>query len=123
MNSKFLEKQEKLLNKKRQILEKELERFANKDPHVKDNWETIFPRLGILKTDASESADVVEEYDLTLPIEHVLELDLQKVNQALKNIKKGVYGQCKNCHQRISLKRLEAYPEADICLKCKNKKT
>lgn len=118
MTSEFIKKQQKRLKQKKEILEKELKEFAKKDPNIKGNWESKFPNLGVRTSDASEDADRVEEYDLVLPIEHALETELQKVDKALENIKKSKYGTCQKCKKKIAIKRLEAYPEADVCMKC-----
>lgn len=121
---KFLEEQRAKLEKRKQELEKELGSFARKNPELKDDWKTKFPDFGVKTPDFSEEADQVEEYEATLPVEYVLETDLQKINKALEGIKKGTpsdggtYGVCQNCKKKISIKRLKAYPEADTCLKC-----
>ncbi|MDA0986034.1 MAG: TraR/DksA family transcriptional regulator [Bacteroidetes bacterium] len=47
---------------------------------------------------------------------------LNHLDDALKRIKKGTYGQCIDCLKLISKKRLEAVPHAQLCVKCKLKK-
>ena len=59
------------------------------------------------------------EYEASLPIEYTLELGLRDINEALERMEKGTYGFCGNCHQEIDIKRLEIFPEAKICIKCK----
>ncbi len=44
---------------------------------------------------------------------------LNKIQQALAKIEAGTFGQCEECGEEISLKRLEARPEAPLCIKCK----
>lgn len=44
---------------------------------------------------------------------------LDKIDQALEKIANGVYGKCDECEEEISLKRLEARPETNLCIKCK----
>jgi len=48
-----------------------------------------------------------------------LELKLKNVDLALEKIKKGKYGICEKCGKEIEEKRLEVYPEARLCQKCK----
>lgn len=118
VSKKFLEEQEDKLEKKKKTLEQELGDFARKDPRIKGNWKTKFPDFGSRTADPSEQTDQIEAYEATLPVEYVLEEELQKINQALEKIKKGTYGTCKNCKKNIRIKRLKVYPEADICMKC-----
>jgi DnaK suppressor protein len=42
-----------------------------------------------------------------------------KIEQALQKITDGVYGDCENCGEQISLKRIEARPMAELCIDCK----
>jgi DnaK suppressor protein len=44
---------------------------------------------------------------------------LRKIQKALAKIEDGSFGLCEECEQPISLKRLEARPEAPLCIKCK----
>lgn len=47
------------------------------------------------------------------------EARLKQVNYALKLIEIGNYGECSNCGECISFKRLKAKPESIICIECK----
>lgn len=42
-----------------------------------------------------------------------------KIELALQKIDDGHYGQCEECDEQISLKRLRARPEAQLCIQCK----
>ncbi len=44
---------------------------------------------------------------------------LKKIQSALAKIDDGTFGQCESCLEEISIKRLEARPEAPLCIKCK----
>jgi len=44
---------------------------------------------------------------------------IKKIKNSLQDIKDGNYGICVNCEDRISLKRLEARPVAQHCIRCK----
>jgi DnaK suppressor protein len=46
---------------------------------------------------------------------------IKKIRNSLADIREGVYGICKNCGEEISLKRLEARPVAQHCIRCKTK--
>lgn len=118
LSKKFLKEQKKKLEQEKIGLEKELESFAKKDPHIKGNWKTKFPDFGIRTADLSQEEDQIEEYSADLPIEYALETKLQKIKNALERIQKGTYGTCQNCKKKITIERLEAEPEAELCIKC-----
>ena len=44
---------------------------------------------------------------------------LKKIQMAIRKIESGNFGQCEACLEEISMKRLEARPEAPLCIKCK----
>lgn len=47
---------------------------------------------------------------------------LKAIELALARIESGEYGQCMECSELISDKRLEAVPAAELCIACKDKK-
>ena len=116
MQKALIKKLKQDLEIKKSALEKELESFATKDKKTKDNWDV--KRIIVKDTDMEEKADEIEEYDNLLSLEHSLELKLKDVNLALEKIKKDRYGKCEKCDKEIEEKRLKAYPEAKLCMKC-----
>lgn len=44
---------------------------------------------------------------------------LSKIDQALAKIDEGSFGICEDCGEPIQPKRLEARPETNLCIKCK----
>jgi DnaK suppressor protein len=44
---------------------------------------------------------------------------LEKIEKALIKIEDGTFGQCEECTEEISIKRLEARPETTLCIRCK----
>lgn len=108
------------LEKEKESLEKELKGFAKKDKKLEGDWDTKYPKAsgGTGGQALEDAADQVEEYSNLLPIEHSLELRLQRVKKALDKIKKGDYGKCEKCGKKISEARLKVYPSAAYCKKC-----
>jgi len=108
----------KLLDKKKE-LEQGLNKFAEKDPNLKGDYDTRYPDFGASQS-VDEEALEVASYESSLSLEHNLELRLQDLEQALKRIKKGTYGKCqqKDCDGYIRKERLEIYPEAKFCMRC-----
>lgn len=44
---------------------------------------------------------------------------MDKIEHALLKIDQGTFGICEECDEPISLKRLQARPEAQLCIQCK----
>jgi DnaK suppressor protein len=44
---------------------------------------------------------------------------LSKIDKALVKLKDGTFGVCEYCSEPINTKRLEARPETNLCIKCK----
>lgn len=116
MNKESFKKQKEKLQEEKKKLEKQLSSLARKNKNIKDDWITKYPKLksGSLE----ERADEVEEYGNLLSVAYSLEIELKKVNEALKKTKGKNYGICKKCKKAISKGRLEAYPQAKYCIKC-----
>lgn|SRR3989344_7966288 len=119
MTKKQLQHFGEILEEKKIKITKELEGIASKDPSVKGDWDSKFPRYESEDFDIEEAPNEVEEYINRLPLEHQLELQLQAMSGALERIKNGTYGKCSNCKGNIPAKRLELVPETELCLKCK----
>jgi len=120
LNKKFLEEMREKLEKEKRLLEEELESFTKKDPEVESNYKTIFPDYGKSIGDQDENTDEVEEYLVSLPVEHTLETQLKDVNRALERIRRGRYGICTKCKKQITNERLLAFPAARTCVGCNN---
>lgn len=120
MDKKTVDKFKKMLEERKTKLEGELASFTKKDDKVKGDYDTQFPDFGTAQS-TDEEAFEVAAYDSALPVEYALELRLADVNKALEKIKKGTYGKCENCPGEVDIKRLEAMPEARLCLNCQKK--
>ena len=46
---------------------------------------------------------------------------LKQLEDALKRVEDGTYGECEECSGTIPVKRLEAYLAARLCVACKSK--
>jgi len=123
MNKKLLNKLKEKLEKERLLIETDLKSFATEDKNLKGDWDTRFPEVdgGVGSQALEDAADQVEEYATLLPIEYSLEIHLQRINEALKKIKKGKYGKCESCGKKIEEKRLKAYPAVKLCASCQKK--
>lgn len=121
MDKKTLEQFKNKLEAEKEKLTKELESFAKQDPKVKGNWLTRFPFFNASRSRPDEKAEERERYENLLPVEHVLEMRLKDINEAIERIEKKTYGKCANCSKEIRVKRLEIVPEAKLCSVCGRK--
>jgi len=68
-----------------------------------------------------EGADEASELEKRLALEERLGESLNEVEHALQKYEAGTYGLCDSCGQPIEKARLEAIPQASLCLNCKAK--
>ena len=70
--------------------------------------------------DNLDNAESVEEQEDRLQLLERLIENERKLDEALQRIPKGLYGICVACGKSIPKRRLEALPEADLCLSCQH---
>ena len=116
MEQQLLEELKSQLQAKKQQLESQLSEFATKDPNLKDDWDTKYPRVP--QGNLEEAADEVEEYSTKLNVEFNLESQLKDVNAALAKMEQGNFGVCQMCKNPIASERLKVSPEAKLCQSC-----
>ena len=71
-----------------------------------------------LDPDSSERAVEMED-DASLEGQAILlAREIASVKRALARIEDGTYGECVRCGEEIAVARLEARPEAALCINC-----
>lgn len=68
-----------------------------------------------------EGATESFELEKQLAWEQQIRDHLAELEHALQKFEKGTYGLCDNCGQPIAPARLEALPQASLCVACKTK--
>jgi DnaK suppressor protein len=104
----------------RSHLESERKRLIEELEHLKSSVRPADARregspFGKREEEASESF----ELEKRLTLEKRLIDQLAEVEHALHKFEAGTYGLCDNCGQPIDPARLEALPQANLCLNCK----
>ena len=102
----------RLENEQKRLVE-ELEQLQSSARHVEERREGS--PFGKREEEATESF----ELEKRLALEKQLKDRLAEVEHALHKFEDGTYGLCDNCGQPIDPARLEALPEATLCLNCK----
>lgn len=67
-----------------------------------------------------EEATETAELEKRLALEKRVSELLAEVDRALLKVDEGTYGSCDVCGQSIDPARLEALPQANLCLSCKS---
>jgi DnaK suppressor protein len=68
-----------------------------------------------------EEATESMELEKRLALENRLKSLLTEVDRALQKIEAGTYGYCDVCHLAIDPARMEALPQAILCMSCRQK--
>jgi DnaK suppressor protein len=110
MNQRDLKKfKELLLAEKKKLL-------ANAKTTMEDSIEQVKADNVLDEGDeASAEADISMVYRLRDRERYLF----KKIDKALVKIDDGSFGTCEECGDEIGIKRLEARPVTDLCVKCK----
>ncbi len=66
-----------------------------------------------------EEATETLELEKRLALENRIRQELVGIEHALQKFEEGTYGLCDNCGKPIDPERLEALPQASLCVNCK----
>lgn len=105
----------KLVEKLTNVLESTL-------AEVISNSQSVAVDRSVRRDDIRDEGDVARsevDHGMLMRLNNRENLYLKKVKQALKRIEDGTYGECRECGNDISAKRLLARPTAELCITCK----
>lgn len=106
----------------RSRLESEQKRLLGELEQLKANAQpTEVRREGSPFGKREEEATESFELEKRLALEKQIRDHLTEVEHALRKFEEGTYGLCDGCGQPIAPDRLEALPQASLCLNCKAK--
>jgi RNA polymerase-binding transcription factor DksA len=71
-----------------------------------------------LSQDFEEQAVETANDEVLERIREATEMEIRKIDHALVRLSRGTYGLCILCDREIEAVRLQALPEADLCLQC-----
>lgn len=66
--------------------------------------------------------DAVQQGHVSEALRGQMRAELARVERALKSIEEGTYGICRGCEEPIPEARLEAKPDASLCVDCASKR-
>ncbi len=79
--------------------------------------------VGDEKTRLSDEGDLAERYHeewVTSSRDHLDHVLLFQIKDALNRVEAGDFGECQECGERISMKRLKAIPWTRHCIECQD---
>ena len=107
--------------KQHEQLEVEYKRLTSELAQLETNKSTAEERReGSPFGKREEEATETLELEKRLALENRIRQEMAAVEHALEKIEKGTYGLCDNCGKKIDPERLEALPQASLCLNCKS---
>jgi RNA polymerase-binding protein DksA len=109
MNKKELKKFKDILMERRQAIVQTTESLSEQSVVFDPNDLPDEVDLATSETDQAVSLKLRDR-------ERIL---LKKIEKALQKIEDGSYGICESCDEPIGVKRLEARPVTDLCIRCK----
>ena len=112
MSTELNELQKKLKSEHKR-LEEELEQLHNNASSADERREGS--PFGKREEEATETL----ELEKRLALENRVRQELSGIEHALRKFEEGTYGKCDNCGKSIDPARLEALPQASLCLDCK----
>ena len=109
------------LNLLRSHLESERKRLTEQlDQFEASTFSTEERREGSPFGKREEEAAETLELENRLALEKRIRDQLAEVEHALHKFEEGTYGLCEGCGQPIDPDRLEALPQAKLCMSCKS---
>lgn len=100
-------------------LEKDRKRLAEQLEQLRASRPTENRREGSPFGKREEEATETAELENRMALEKRLLDQLAEVDKALAKFEDGNYGICESCGQPIDMDRLEALPQATLCMSCK----
>lgn len=109
MNKKGTTRFKKLLQERRKAIVSTAE--AVREEGLGFDQAELPDEVDLASTEAGQSLNLrLRDRELVL---------LKKIDRTLKKIEDGEFGICERCGEEIGLKRLEARPVAEVCIRCK----
>lgn len=87
------------------------------DKHEEQQYQDLVQGAGDPEDDAT--ANLLVDLNLS-ELDRDVE-ELRAVQDALARLRRGEYGRCQNCGRQISPARLEALPQAALCIDCQTR--
>lgn len=109
MKKKDLERFQKLLAERKKALMSTFD--ETKEQGIGVSTEDLADEVDLASSESDQAMNLrLRDRELFL---------LKKIDRTLEKINEGTFGVCEECGDEISIKRLEARPVTDLCIRCK----
>jgi len=112
----FIDEMKTLLLEEKAKAEKELQKFATRNPKDSTDFDADFPEFG---DEEDDNVQEVQQYAVNRALEETLEKKLRDIDKALDRIENETYGICKYTGEPINEKRLRARPTSSSSVAAK----
>ncbi len=106
----------------RRAQELETLRQAEHDTAFSGDQREVTGELSTVSQHPADTADFLYQRELQQTTQDLLEREQQQVSDAMRARERGNYGKCEDCGQQIPRARLEARPEATLCVDCQRQR-
>src|SRR4051812_13134965 len=96
-------------------------RQAEHDTAFSGDQREMSGELSMVGQHPADVADMTFQRELQETTQRIFEREAAQVETAQRAIANGTYGQCQECGKQIPAARLEARPEATLCVECQRK--
>ena len=100
----------------RKILQQRLEILVSELDHHRQNADTV--ELDQTRVGRLSRMDAMQIQQMELALSRRQQDELVKINQALRRLDGGEFGECFACGEEINPRRLEIDPVATLCISC-----
>lgn len=104
----------KLLTRKQEIEEA----LANSREYLMTPFSESIDELSLYDQHPGDNASEMYEREKTAGMAELLEIELEKTNQAIEQYQNNRYGICETCGQPIEPRRLERLVNTTLCARC-----
>ena len=96
-------------------------RQAEHDTAFKGDQREETGELSIVSQHPADTADFTYQRELQQTTQELLDREVEQVQAAMRARQTGTYGICQECGRHIPPERLEARPEATLCVDCQRR--
>jgi len=117
MNQRDIERYKNLLLKRREALQRDLERMEQEA--LNKSRQSASGDLSNMPIHMADLGSDNFEQEFTLNLIQTQRDELKEIDAALERVEEGTFGLCEICSKPISRRRLQAMPYARLCVECK----
>lgn len=96
-------------------------RQAEHDTALSGDQREVTGEISLVGQHPADVADFTYQRELQETTQQLLQRQTEQVQAAMRARERGTYGVCQECGQKISPERLQARPEATLCIECQRR--